>query len=316
MKSPIILLLVLLSFSLSCTAGGRADQATSSAPKPQTQLMDAEAKTLKAETTSEQVQTQKVSLTEVDKAGVIAEAVERKILRNAEITLEVPSTIDTQHQVTAIAESKGGFVVTSESKQRENVDPAQRTLDIKLVVRVPSPQFGAAFDEIKKLAENLPQESVLGQDVTEDFIDLEARIKTQKALEIQFLGIMRRASEVEDALEVQRQIADVRTEIEKLEGRKRFLENRASLSTIVVNLQAPKPALAVTGTGFGHNLREAVSDSVGIASDMVLFFVRFAILMIPLLIFVVLPAGFVGRYLVRRAKRMRMAQALATPSPE
>ena len=216
----------------------------------------------------------------------------------------------------SIAESKGGFVVTSESKQRESVDPAQRMLDIKLVVRVPSPHFGVAFDEIKKLASNTPSEQVTGQDVTEEFIDLEARIKTQKALEIQFLEIMRQAYKVADALEVQRQIADVRTEIEKLEGRKRFLENRSSLSTITVNIQAPKPVIAVTGSGFGQQVREAVSDSVGMASDMVLFFVRFAILMVPLLVFIVLPSGLVARYLMRRAKRVRLAQALATPTPQ
>jgi hypothetical protein len=312
MKSPIILLLALLSFSLSCS--GRADQGTSNLANTTQSAEQAKdvAKTVPAQT----VQQQKISLTEIDKEGSSAEAFERKIIRNAEITMEVSSTTDTQHRVASIAESNGGFVVTSESKQRENVDPGQRTLDIKLVVRVPSPHFGVAFDEIKKLASNTPSEQVTGQDVTEEFIDLEARIKTQKALEIQFLEIMRQAYKVADALEVQRQIADVRTEIEKLEGRKRFLENRSSLSTITVNIQAPKPAIAVTGTGFGQQIREAVSDSVGMASDMVLFFVRFAILMVPILIFIVLPSGLVARYLMRRAKRVRLAHALAAPTPE
>jgi Domain of unknown function (DUF4349) len=265
---------------------------------------------------SDSVQQQKVSLPDVDKVGATAEAVERKIIRNAEITMEVASTTDTQHKVTSIAETNGGFVVTSEAKQRENVDPAQRTLDIKLVVRVPSNQFGVTFDEIKKLASNMPQENVSGQDVTEEFIDLEARIKTQKALELQFLEIMRQANKVADALEVQRQIADVRTDIEKLEGRKRFLENRASLSTITVNIQTPKPAIAVTVPGFGQNLRDAVSDSIGIASELVLFFTRLVILMIPIGLFIVFPSALVARYLMRRAKRVRLAQALATPAAD
>ena len=313
MKSPIILLLALLSFSLSCSRGGAADQTATLASATQAEKAKDVRRTSVAESV---VQQQKVSLTEIDNEGSSAEAFERKIIRNAEITMEVSSTTDTQHRVASIADSHGGFVVTSESKQRENIDPAQRTLDIKLVVRVPSTRFGVAFDEIKRLASNTPSEQVTGQDVTEEFIDLEARIKTQKALEIQFLEIMRQAYKVADALEVQRQIADVRTEIEKLEGRKRFLENRSSLSTITVNIQAPKPVIAVTGTGFGQEVREAVSDSVSMASDMVLFFVRFAILMVPLLVFIVLPSGLVARYLVRRAKRVRLAQALATPTPE
>ncbi|HKE60261.1 MAG TPA: DUF4349 domain-containing protein, partial [Pyrinomonadaceae bacterium] len=119
-----------------------------------------------------------------------------------------------------------------------------------------------------------------------------------------------------DALEVQRQTADVRTEIEKLEGRKRFLENRASLSTITVNLQSPA-VIVVSTTGFRHSLREAVSDSVDLASGIVLFLARFVIMAIPVFVFLILPLGFIGFYFVRRAKRVRLAQALhATPASD
>jgi Domain of unknown function (DUF4349) len=307
MKGPLIFLFVLLSFSLSCSQR-MAETVSARKDMPQTQEA--------AKTQNYGKEMEKVSLNEVDKEGSTAEAADRKIIRNADITIEVSSTVDAQHQVTSIAESHDGFVATSEAKQREGNDPAQRTLDIKLVVRVPSNQFGRAFDEIKKLAGNTPAEQVTSQDVTEDFIDLEARIKTQKALEVQFLEIMRQANKIADALEVQRQIAEVRTEIEKLEGRKRFLENRSSLSTINVNIQTPKPIITVTQTGFGHSLREAVSDSISLASDMVLFFVRSVIMLLPVFLFVFLPLGLVGRYLIRRAKRMRLAQALATPVPE
>ena len=305
MKAPIILLLALLSFSCSSSSQPTA----SSTLVAQKDTPKAEA----AKTQSYGVHPQQVSLTDVDKEGSTAEAAERKIIRNADITIEVPSTTDAQHRITSIAEAHSGFVVTSEAKQRESNDPAQRTLDIKLVVRVPSNQFGSAFDEIRKLAGNTPEEQVNSQDVTEDFIDLEARIKTQKALEAQFLEIMRGANKIADALEVQRQLAEVRTDIEKLEGRKRFLENRSSLSTINVNILAPKPMLAVTENGFRHSLREAVSDSVSMATDIALFFARFVIMMVPISLLILLPAGLVVRYLMRRAKRMRLAQALATP---
>jgi hypothetical protein len=308
MKAPIILLVALLTFSLSCSSSEQRMASTSVTPQKDVAQTQPAAR---SETFA--VEAEKVSLNDVDKAGSIAEAADRKIIRNADITIEVPSTTNAQHEVTSIAEAHGGFVVTSEAKQRESNDPAQRTLDIKLVVRIPSNQFGRAFDEIKKLAGNTPAEQVTSQDVTEDFIDLEARIKTQKALEVQFLEIMRQAHKIEDALEVQRQIAEVRTEIEKLEGRKRFLENRSSLSTINVNIQTPKPVITVTQTGFGHSLREAVSDSITLASDMVLFFARFVIMMAPVFVFVLLPAALVIRYMVQRAKRMRLAQALSTP---
>ncbi len=306
MKSHIILLIALLSFTLSCSPKAGSTDAPA-APTTQAQAVAKEGYVAQA---------RKVSLSDADKAETTAEAVDRKIIRNADITIEVASTTDAQHSVTSIAEARGGFVVTSEAIQRQSNDPAQRTTDFKLVVRIPANQFGVALDEIKKLATNIPEEKATGQDVTEEFIDLEARIKTQKALEIQFLEIMKQAKKIEDALEVQRQIAEVRTEIEQLEGRKHFLENRSSLATITVNVQAPKPVIATTPTGFSHSLREAISDSIEVGSGLLLFFVRFVIVGFPIFLFLGVPSVLVLRYLMRRAKRVRLAQALAAPVPE
>jgi hypothetical protein len=229
---------------------------------------------------------------------------DRKIIKNAELTLEVDSPTDIQAQVTHIAETHNGVVVTSESKQRSAEDPARRAIDVSLVMRIPSSEFGPTRDEILRLSKNILENKSSGQDVTEEFIDLEARIKTQVALEAQFMEIMKQAHKVEDALEVQRQIAEVRTEIEKLEGRKRFLENRASLSTITVNLRSPATVM-VSATGFGYEVKEATKESVGVAKEIVLFMIRFVIVMLPVFIFIILPAFLIIRYLVRRTRRER-----------
>ena len=314
MKTPVIPLITLLVFSISCSAAREA--ATTNAPSTYSaKQTPAAERPAEAREQTDADPMQKVSLTDVDKAEVINEAADRKIIRNADITMEVESTTDAQHQITTIAESHGGFVVTSEAKQRENIDPSKRTVDIKLVARIPADRFGVALDQIKKVAGNLPEANVNGQDVTEDFIDLEARIKTQKALELQFLDIMKQADSVQEAMEVQRQIAGVRTDIEKLEGRKRFLENRSSLSTITVNVQAPK-VITVNPTGVGHSVRDAVSDSLETATGMFVFFVRTLIVMMPILIFVGLPAFLVLRYAWRRMKKIRLAQPIATPAAD
>jgi hypothetical protein len=255
-----------------------------------------------------------VSLNDSAKTEQVA-ATDRKIIRNADLTIEVASPTETQSKVVSIAEAHGGFVVNSEAKQRDNGDATHRTLDIKLVVRIPENQFGAVLDKVRGLASNRNEEKVTGQDVTEEFIDLDARIKTQRALEAQFLQIMKQAGKIEDALEVQRQIAEVRTEIEKLEGRKRFLENRSSLSTITVNILAPKP-ITVNTSGFGRSVRDSISESVDVGAEIVLFFVRFVIVMIPITLLLLLPGGLLLRYFIRRARRMRLAAALAGPIPE
>ena len=255
-----------------------------------------------------------VSLQQADQTQSIAEAMNRKVIKDAELTLEVDSPLETQRRVTSIAESQGGFVVTSESKQRESDDPSQRVMDVTLIIRVPSSQFGPTRDAILGLSKHILNNKDTGQDVTEEFIDLEARIKTQKALEAQFLEIMKQARKVEDALEVQRQIAEVRTEIEKLEGRKRFLENRSSLSTITVNLRSPT-TIIVSPTGFGRDVKEAARESVEVAREIILFLIRFVIVMIPIFSFILVPLGLIVRYLMRRARRLRPAGKIAVEAP-
>jgi hypothetical protein len=242
-----------------------------------------------------------VSLQQAGENQSIAEAANRKIIRNGELTLEVESPADAERQIGSIADALGGFVVTSESKQRDTGEPGKQYLEVSLVIRVPAAQFQTAFDQIVGTGSRVIQQKKSGQDVTEEFIDLEARIRTQKALELQFLEIMKQATKVSDALEVHRQIAEVRTEIEKLEGRKRFLENRASLSTITVSLQSPA-AIAVNTSGFRRSVREAVGDGVDVAIAIVLFLIRFVIVMVPIFILLILPIWLIARYFWRRTR--------------
>jgi hypothetical protein len=320
MKSPRFLFLIIPLFifgGCSLSRESQRESARSAAPAGQTKtLTTSEGFVANDKLTQDRNQnptTAQVSLKQADQSQSMAEAMNRKIIRDADLTLEVGAPAEAQRKITSIAESLGGFVVTSESKQRQ-VGESKQELEVNLVVRVPATQFGAALDQIRSTGSRVIQEKITGQDVTEEFIDLEARIRTQKALESQFLEIMKQAYKVADALEVQRQIADVRTEIEKLEGRKRFLENRASLSTITVDLQSPT-AIAVNTSGFGRNIREAVADSVDVASAIVLFLIRFVIVMIPILILIILPGWFLARFALRRTRKMQLARERSSDSP-
>ncbi|MGI9066402.1 MAG: DUF4349 domain-containing protein [Pyrinomonadaceae bacterium] len=314
MKSPKFLFLILPLFILVGCYSSKRSRVQSEDARPASRIATEEIVT--NEPLLQRTQnpaTAQVSLTQADQSQSMAEAMNRKILRNADLTLEVAAPTEAQRKITSIAESLGGFVVTSESKQRQSADAARQGLEVTLVIRVPAPQFGIALEQIRSAGSRVIQEKITGQDVTEEFIDLEARLKTQKALESQFLEIMKQANKVSDALEVQRQIAEVRTEIEKLEGRKRFLENRASLSTITVNLQSPT-AIAVNTSGFGRNIREAVADGVDVAIAIVLFLIRFVIVMIPIFILVILPGWFLARFVFRRARKMQFSRAAPKPA--
>jgi hypothetical protein len=235
----------------------------------------------------------------LDSAGV-AQAVERKIIRNAEMTIETDTPNESQRTIGSIAEKHGGFVVISESKRNDAVSQSVALTVVNMVVRVPAQKFEATMEEIRGVGGHILHEKRAGQDVTEEYIDLEARIRTKRALETQFMEIMKQAHKVSDALEVQTQLAEVRTEIERLEGRRRFLENQSALSTINITMHTPIPAVAAATRGFLYDVKDAFGEGMEIGTDILLGVIRFVIVMIPVTLFILTPAWFAFKWLRRR----------------
>ncbi len=254
---------------------------------------------------------QDVSLEDGVKSQTAGEAFNRKIIRNAEMTIQVDDPSAAQQKVSGIAESNGGFIVTSEISQAGSSGPL-----VNISMRVPAERFGAVLEALHSVGNKVVREKSTGQDVTEEYIDLEARIRTKQALEAQFLEIMKQARTVSDALEVQTQIAEVRGEIERLEGRRRFLENQSSLSTISLTLQSPSPVVATSGSTFGDHIRRAFGDSVDTASAIVIGFIRLLGVGIPVFLLILLPAFFVLRFIGRRVRARIAARPQAPPQPQ
>lgn len=229
-----------------------------------------------------------------------AQSLERRIIQNAEMTIETDTPNEGQRKIGAIADKYNGFVVISESKQNAAVSQNVASTVVNVVVRVPARQFEAAIAEIRGVGGHILHEKSSGQDVTEEYIDLEARIRTKRALETQFMEIMKQARKISEALEVQTQLADVRSEIERLEGRRRFLENQSALSTINVTLHSPIPAVAAATRGFLYDLKTAFGEGVEVGTDILLGIIRFMIVMIPVSLFILAPAWFVFKWFRRR----------------
>ncbi len=263
--------------------------ASNSAPKPAS----------KNKTTTAQVSLETEKKSE-------AAPTERKIVRNADLQLESDEPESVQQKITSIAESKNGFVV--ESTQSSSDVRASRRDTVVMTVRVPAEKFAEAMTEIRAAANRVIVETVKSDDVTEEFIDTEARLKAKKALEAQFLEIMKRANTVNDALNVQSELSDVRAEIERIEGRLRFLENQTSLSTIKIRIQTPA-AFSANSKGFFYRFGESVGTGVDAALSFVLGLVTFVIAILPFLIFIVLPIYLVIRYLWRKRRRSKMESA-------
>lgn len=242
--------------------------------------------------------TSTVPLADADGSRSAGEAFNRKIIRNAEIALEVEEPAPAQQRISSVAESNGGFIVTSEIKQSGSTYTT-----VTITMRVPADRFGAAVEAIRTGGGTVLREKITGQDVTEEFIDLEARIRTKVALEQQFLEIMKQAKTVSDALEVQTQIANVRTEIERLEGRKRFLENQSSLSTITVTLSSPAPVVRTESSGFMAAIKRAFGDAIDVGSSIIIGFIRLVGVATPVILLIVLPILLILRFAWKRARR-------------
>jgi Domain of unknown function (DUF4349) len=294
-----LLLTGALLLAAACSVGRNASQ-----PAPSEKSTSAPAATAPQSggQTGQQTSVPKLSTAVATQAESAPAEVNRKIIRNAEIGLESPDPEEGLRRIASIAEAKGGFIVTSEVKQ-EGSDASGASKTATVVARVPAAQFEATIEEIRKAGSRILQEKRTGQDVTEEFIDLEARIRTKRALEAQFLEIMKQAQKVSEALEVQRQLADVRTEIEQLEGRRRFLENQSSLSTITVKIEPPVSIVTAMPGGFFSEIKRAFSDGLEVAVAIILTMIRVVVALLPFLLLIVLPLVLLVRFLMRRTKR-------------
>ena len=252
---------------------------------------------------AKQYEPQKISFDANGQQSPITVVPDRKVIRNADLTIELESPVEAQRSLASIAEANGGFVVTSESRQDERARGSRGLRVVSVEMRVPSSQFDSVLSAVRGVGGRVTQEKVSGRDVTEEFIDLEARLRAQRALETQILEIMKRAQRVSDALEVNEQLAQVRSEVERLEGRRRFLENQSSLSTIKITLQPPAPLVSAEATGFFAGVRRAFGEGVDFAASIVLGVVRLAVALIPVAVLLLLPAALLWRYARRRFSR-------------
>jgi hypothetical protein len=159
---------------------------------------------------------------------------ERKIVKTGYLTLEVEDIAETIDKVADMAAELGGYVVSSDKHEYEGGTSG------RISIRVPSERFEEAFESLRQFAIAVPYENTEAVDVTEEYVDLEARLRNLEATEAQYLALMEKAEEVEDMLMVQKELSNVREEIERIEGRMLYLERTSDMALIEINLQETK----------------------------------------------------------------------------
>ena len=161
--------------------------------------------------------------------GGTLQLADRKIISTGNITVEVDDVESSVMAVEAIVDGMGGYV---EVLSRSGGDEFSRA---SLTIRVPQGQFASAYDRIRDLGEVL-NEHQGSEDVSEQFIDLEARLNSALREEQSYLSLLGRTSNVGEVLAIERELARVRADIERYQGQLEFLSRRVDLSTIYVEL--------------------------------------------------------------------------------
>lgn len=160
---------------------------------------------------------------------------ERKIIQRASLSIEVKDFQTASDTLFNIVEQSNGFV--SDSYSYVTATGRRRG---EITIRVPRGKFLPVIHELEQLG-TVQSKQISGEDVTEEYIDLQARLNNSLRQEKRLLEILEKAEEVKDILEVERELERVRSEIERLTGRITYLENRVELATISVSLYEPEP---------------------------------------------------------------------------
>ena len=222
---------------------------------------------------------------------------EERVIKTADLRLEVEDgTIgDALREGRAIAEAAGGFLLST------SVEGDERRSG-EFTIRVPAERFEETMSALEDLGK-IAGEHVRGEDVSQEFVDLEARLRNATAQEEVLFRLYDRSQSIADTIRVQRELEDVQLEIERLRGRLRFLEDRTDLSTISVSVTESGAIVAEAGP-FERAWDKARDTFVAVVSGAIVG----AGFLLPLLVFALVA------YAVFRIVRPKIGRAAATPA--
>lgn len=237
--------------------------------------------------------------------GIAAEApAGRQIIYKANVTMEVADFASANTDINNRIHLAGGYLLQFSENQTDYEKSAT------LVVKVPAGGFNRFLAELESAEHKSIQRSVQGQDVSEEFVDLDARLKSKQAEEARLLDFMGKATKSDELVAFSAQIGKVQTEIEQIKGRMRYLEQNVAYSTVEIRLYQKNVKAKAEGqqpeTAFSAKLSNAFSDTAGIV--LVFFQGLLVVIAGGLPILAVLAVIGIPLYFVYRARKKRVKE--------
>ncbi len=232
-----------------------------------------------------------------------AEAEERMIIRTVDMDIVVEDTDETLRALRNLAESYDGYIASSR-RWLSNEQAHGR-----MTVRVPAESLDELIDQLHDMAFKVEDENISGEDVTQEYVDLQARLRnleaTEKELLILLTEVRESRSKAEDILAIHRELTEIRGQIESLKGRKQYLERMSALATINVTIrpkEAPKPVVERTEWSPLVTLNRALRAFVNIFQALVDLGI-YVLIFSPFVVVPVLLLWLLVRWIRHRGKR-------------
>lgn len=209
--------------------------------------------------------------------GTAAIPEQRMIVYNGQLDLVVKDTVKTQEEIGTLVDELGGFVLSSESVQRE-----EGLLRVDMTVRVPAESFNTAMARLREMAVEVTRERVSSEDVTQEYVDLASRLRALETKAEKLEEFMDEAEDTEAVLKIYRELSATQEEIEHVKGRKRYLERSSSLGTITISLtpDALTQPIEVAGwrpQGTAKRALQALIDTYQSLVDVLIWIVVFVV---------------------------------------
>lgn len=213
---------------------------------------------------------------EISEDVIAGEIIHRKLIRNGQLEFQTEEVKETRAEIEKICKELNAYI-SSESENNFG-----NRLQYNQMIRVSASSFDALLTRIEPLAMKIENKNITTQDVTEEFIDVEARLTTKKELEVRYREILKQAKTVEEIISIESQIANVRSEIESMEGRLKFLNNQVAFSTLSLTYYET----IGTDFGFASKFVESIKDGWDNLLRFILFLINLWPFVIGLSIFI------------------------------
>lgn len=176
--------------------------------------------------------------------------VEQKIITEGSLQFETQSVINTNEFVKTLVAHNNGYITS------ENAYNYSHKIEYTLSVHIPADSFAVVVNTLSEHALSVTNKNIYSRDVTEDYIDVTARLSTKKQLEKRYVQLLQEAKKVEEILAIEKELGTIRSDIESFEGRLRYLENRVSYSVLTISFYEKTS----TVFGFSSKMGQAIKN--------------------------------------------------------